>query len=297
MAQKVDVIIPTFNRSSHLLKTLFSFKDQSYSQFKIIVVNDGSIDDLSGEIRTIASHFQIVYHRIEHRGRAGARNHGLKHSDGQIVLFFDDHSQPCPNLIEEHVKNHMKYKKYGAFRGRIEYKTDYDSHIRYQKSRFLQDLHHKFYANNPIIDFGTHNLSVKREVLNAIGNFDENFTAYGAEDQEFGIRLRKAGFRIGYLQKALAYNIRIPKESKDTIWRAVESGKMAALLIKKHPRYRFSLGINLFNKILYDRKKNYKLYIDYFNKKKIPKDISINKKTKFIFYYYSFMENYSKVKN
>ena len=291
MDKKVSVIIATYNRKEHLLNTLSCFNNQSYKNFEIVVVEDGSDYNQQNDIQNLKLNYKITYHYIKNKGRAGARNYGINNSNGEIILFFDDHSQPIQFLIEEHVKNHLKYKKHGGFRGRIEYSNDYTNKVDYLKPKLLANLHNIILRNNPIVNFGTHNLSVKRKITDVIGTLDEDFKLYGAEDQEIGIRIKKAGYKIGYLPRALCYNIRIQKNINETLNRAVESGKMAALLIKKHPEYKSQLGLNLLNKAMYDNKKNLHLYTDFIKKKINTEKVRATKKTKFILYYYSLIEN------
>ncbi|MGQ9720639.1 MAG: glycosyltransferase family 2 protein [Candidatus Jordarchaeum sp.] len=290
MNQKVNIIIPTFNRKSFLINTLLSFNTQSYKNFEIIVVDDGSEYNLSEEISGLGLNYKIIYFYIDHHGRASARNYAIKNAAGEILLFFDDHSRPSPGLIEEHVKGHYKKKNHGALRGRIEYIKDFSESLNLMNIHFWHNLHRKIFQNNPIVAFGTHNLSVKREVISKIGGFDEIFNCYGGEDQEFGIRIKKAGYRIGYLPKAITYNIRIPKNNTEILTRAAESGKMAALLIKKHPDYKSQLGFHLLNRILIKNSKNYNLYKDFVTGIMDTEKVKNIKKLKFIIYYFSLQE-------
>jgi len=291
MDTKVSVIIATHNRKAFLSKTLLSFNNQKYSNFEVIVIEDGSKYNQKHTIQNLNLNYKIKYYYIENRGRAGARNFGISNSNGEILLFFDDHSQPLPHLIEEHVRNHLKHNKYGGFRGRIESSDAYTSVANYRKPRFFENLHNIVVQNSPVINFGTHNLSVRREILEDVGTFDEEFTLYGAEDQEFGIRIKKAGYKLGYLPKALVYNIKIPKNTETTYNRAIESGKMAALLIKKHPEYKGKMGLNIFNRMLYANKRNYWLYTSFLKRKVKEEELKKVRKTKFIIYYYSMIEH------
>jgi GT2 family glycosyltransferase len=232
--------------------------------------------------------YPLTYHYIKNRGRAGARNYGIEHTEGDLILFFDDHSQPCSNLLAEHVKNHWNHLRYGAFRGRIAYVSRYQDPVVYSSPHPLRNLHSMMFGNNPIVNFGTHNLSVKREVIDRIGGLDEEFTAYGAEDQEFGIRIKNAGYKIGYLPKALTYNVKIAKNTLETLERAVASGKMAALLTKKHPEFKAQLGMNIFNRALYKNRKNARIYRNFVENKIVP-DGMTKSRIRFVLYYYSFM--------
>lgn len=291
MLKTVSVIIPTYNRMDYLLKTLLSFNNQSNNSFDIVVVDDGSNYNLKDAITDLKLDYPVTYYYIKKSGRAGARNFGINNSNGEIILFFDDHSQPLPDLIAEHIKYHNRRTDYGGFRGRIEYISEYLNEVRYVKPGFFKNLYNLIYGSSPIVNFGTHNLSIKRNILNKTGLFDEDFKLYGAEDQEFGIRIKKAGYKIGYIPKALTFNIRLEKTREEIFQRALESGEMAALLIKKHPEYKRQLGENIFNKLRYFNKRNFEVY-KLFKEGKFKQGSLRNfNKLKFILYYFSLLES------
>jgi len=295
MLKTVSVVIPTYNRRDYLLKTLLSFNNQSNNSFEVIVVDDGSDYNLSDTISSLQLNYPVTYYYINKQGRAGARNFGINNSEGEIILFFDDHSQPYPTLIDKHIKSHYKLPMYGGFRGRIEYISEYLDVVEYIKPSFFTNLHHFLFRNSAIVNFGTHNLSIKRSILGKAGAFDEDFKLYGAEDQEFGIRIRKAGYKLGYIPTALTCNIKIEKNEEEILHRAIESGKMAALLIKKHPEYMGQLGVNFFNKLRYLNKRNLEIY-KLFTGGEYSKVSSMNfRKLKFILYYFSLLENLGKI--
>jgi len=293
MSKLLSVIIPTYNRKDYLYKTLSSFNNQTYKPFEVVIVDDGSDFNLNAEIYNLELNYPVYYYYIKKKGRAGARNFGINNSKGEIILFFDDHSQPHPGLLDEHVKNHTKYPRYGGFRGRIEYISEHLDEVKYVKPGFFKSLYNLIYGSSPIVNFGTHNLSIKRSILNKTGLFDEAFNLYGAEDQEFGIRIKKAGYKIGYIPRALAFNIRIEKSIEEMLKRAIESGKMAAILIKKHPEYKSRLGINLFNSFRFYNKKNMEIYRLFKEGSESYDNSQIKsfKKLKFILYYFSLLEH------
>ena len=82
----VSVIIPTFNRSSLLEKTIASVLLQDYNEKEIIVVDDGSEEGTE----SYCSRLGIRYFRQDHRGCAAARNLGASHARGVLLAFLDD---------------------------------------------------------------------------------------------------------------------------------------------------------------------------------------------------------------
>ena len=100
VADLVSVIIPCYNHARFLRQAIESALAQSYSNFEIIVVDDGSTDD-TAEVARSYSMARYVYQ--ENAGRSAARNTGLEHSRGEFVLFLDADDRLLPRAIEKSV--------------------------------------------------------------------------------------------------------------------------------------------------------------------------------------------------
>jgi glycosyltransferase involved in cell wall biosynthesis len=89
--ERVDIIVPAFNRVGWLIECLTSVLEQSYANFRLIVVDDGSTPPLSGrpELTVIWSDDRVRLIRSPHRGPAFARNLGLQVANGAFVLMLD----------------------------------------------------------------------------------------------------------------------------------------------------------------------------------------------------------------
>lgn len=81
------------------------YQNEKYDNFEVIVVDDGSDDETSEYIKSITTPFRLEYIYQEHRGRAAARNTGIKISKNEIICFTDD------DLILErdYIKNRLNY--------------------------------------------------------------------------------------------------------------------------------------------------------------------------------------------
>ncbi|MDQ0173387.1 glycosyltransferase family 2 protein [Paenibacillus tundrae] len=114
--KKVSVIIPTYNKAEYLDLTLSSFINQTYKNFEIIIIDDGSEDNTLEVIGQYEDLLDIK--RISHlnQGRAYSRNRGLDISTGEIILFNDDDRIASPNFIETHLNAHL-YKNYNIVIG------------------------------------------------------------------------------------------------------------------------------------------------------------------------------------
>jgi len=104
----VTVIIPLYNRSETILRTLNSVKDQIHRPIEIIIIDDGSTDD-SGEIikrwknENNCNELSIVYIKQNNAGAPSARNKGLKLSTGKYIQFLDSDDTLEPEKIKNQI--------------------------------------------------------------------------------------------------------------------------------------------------------------------------------------------------
>jgi glycosyltransferase involved in cell wall biosynthesis len=101
---KVSVIIPAYNIASFIVETLESVLAQTFTNYEVIVVNDGSPDteEFEGALRPYLN--RIVYLKQENGGASVARNAGLHAARGEFVAFLDGDDVWLPNYLEEQMK-------------------------------------------------------------------------------------------------------------------------------------------------------------------------------------------------
>ena len=96
---KYSVVIPLYNKAEYIERTLKSVLTQSFQNFEVIVVDDGSTDDslraarqaASGKVRIIAQ---------KNQGTAVARNTGIEHAAGEYIAFLDADDEWKRNYLE-----------------------------------------------------------------------------------------------------------------------------------------------------------------------------------------------------
>ena len=94
----ISVIIPAYNAASVIARTIDSVLSQTFTDFEILVVNDGSPD--TPELEAVLESYRIVYHKQENRGAGAARNVGVNNARGQFLAFLDADDYWLPNYLE-----------------------------------------------------------------------------------------------------------------------------------------------------------------------------------------------------
>ena len=115
-SNKISVIIPSFNRYNYLLNAIKSIQNQTYDNYEIIVVNDGSTEDgyQSSELKSMAKIIHIDRNNTPDWGgsRPSVRNYGISEASGDFIAFLDDDDFWLPTKLE-HQLSEMKIKKIG----------------------------------------------------------------------------------------------------------------------------------------------------------------------------------------
>lgn len=101
---KLSVIMPSYNTSGLIGEALDSVFAQSYRDFEVIVVNDGSPD--TPDLERVLQPYQerIVYLKQENRRACGARNNGISHAKGEYLAFLDSDDSWAPGYLQSQIE-------------------------------------------------------------------------------------------------------------------------------------------------------------------------------------------------
>ena len=102
LRREVAVIIPCYNAAPYLARALDSVFAQTYRDYCVYVIDDGSSDDTAAVLRSYAGH--IISVQQEHSGQAAARNHGIRLSDSPYIAFLDADDEWLPEKLERQLK-------------------------------------------------------------------------------------------------------------------------------------------------------------------------------------------------
>jgi glycosyltransferase involved in cell wall biosynthesis len=102
---KVSVIMPSYNTASLIAEALDSVFAQSYRDFEVIVVNDGSPD--TPDLERVLDPYQdrIVYLKQENRRACGARNNGISQAKGEYLAFLDSDDSWTPGYLQSQIEH------------------------------------------------------------------------------------------------------------------------------------------------------------------------------------------------
>ena len=191
----VSVIIHTYNNEKFIAETVESVMNQTYKDYAVIVVDDGSVD---GTRDALIPYMQkIRYHYKENGGIASAKNAGISLSETEFVAFLDHDDLWAPDKLQlqmEHFNENpqigLVYAKYTSFRDGKELRTKPEKG--YSGWIFKELLAKSFIQTSTVV--------VKRECLDAVGPYDETFSL--GDEYDMFLRIARK-FQCGFVDKGL----------------------------------------------------------------------------------------------
>ncbi len=101
MSVIVSIIIPVYNSANYIERCLFSIKNQTFQNYEVIIINDGSTDDSASLIRwIIEGDSRFHYYYQPNSGVSCARNKGLEFANGDYILFIDSDDYIASTYLE-----------------------------------------------------------------------------------------------------------------------------------------------------------------------------------------------------
>ena len=183
---KVDVIIPTYNRSEFLRSAITSVLNQTFQDFEIIVVDDCSEDDTPNVIKHFRNHkIRSIRHGMN-QGEGRARNTGVLNSNAEYVAFLDDDDEWVPEKLAIQIETMRKASdQTGVVYGTILRKSgDSEERLPRECAKKSGRVLHSLLEGNLV---GTPVAMVKGELLRKVGGFDTSLRSI--EDWDLFLRL------------------------------------------------------------------------------------------------------------
>lgn len=194
----VSVIIPTHNRCEMLERAIQSVRSQTFTDYEIIVVSDGSTDGTNDYLRSIKDYNFKFFINEKSCGASAARNIGLRNASGDFIAFLDDDDEWFEYHLEVLVtKIKFSDSNVGLVYGWIDYYENNNiissKHPKLRGDIFLDMLDKQAITNSSV-------LIIKSEVLKFIKGFDENLLR--GNDGDFIRRISKY-YHVDYVPEVL----------------------------------------------------------------------------------------------
>ncbi|WP_345955169.1 glycosyltransferase [Mucilaginibacter sp. PAMB04168] len=203
-----SIIIPLYNRPQEIKELLESLMRQTYRQFEVLVIEDGSVKDAKDIVAAFAADLDVHYYFKPNEGQGFSRNFGFERAKGDYFIIFDSDILVPENYLEV-VNNRLETDYLDAYGG-----PD-DAHPSFTPMQKAIS----YSMTSPFTTGGirgnkkgigqfhprSFNMGVSRQVWQKLGGFI--ITRLG-EDIEYSIRIHTAGFKIGLIPEAKVYHKR-----------------------------------------------------------------------------------------
>ncbi len=187
----ISVVVPLYNKENHINRCLDSIFNQTYQDFEIIVVNDGSTDNSEKRVHDYSdSRLRLI--NKQNGGEASARNCGIENSQTDTIAFLDSDDQWLPGFLEKIIYLKNKYPEAKVYSTAVYHNNG---------SRFTYPTINKMYPKkwDGIIQgkeifqigfpFNSSSIAINRQTLDQYGYFDENLKIGTDSDMWFRLIL------------------------------------------------------------------------------------------------------------
>lgn len=197
----ISVIIPTYNRGKTLKRTIDSVIEQTYQNYEIIVVDDGSTDNTEEIVKQYNNH-RITYVKQTNQGAQVARNYGLSLAKGEYVSFLDSDDEWLPDFLKKVVEKFESDNTLGCVYCLTGIKNEDNETILARKDTLEGYIYKEALAQGYITSPTF--LVMKKSCFDKIGMWDTNLKS--SQDDDICFRLAK-DFKFALIPEILAiYN-------------------------------------------------------------------------------------------
>lgn len=266
----VSIIVPGKNEGEHIYKLVTSMKEQTYTNFEFIVIDDGSDDDTETICKSLQKNgFIDLFLRNDVRGgKASAANLGFRYSTGKIVVHLDADCSYDNDALEKIIIPFYLDENIGAVGGNILVRNYKDSlcatlqAIEYADTISVGRITSSYLGIYRVISgaFG----AFKREALERVGGWDIG----PGLDGDITVKLRKLNYKIAFEPEAICQT-NVPNTFRKLVKQRLRWDKsIIRFRVRKHrdvfypnSTFKFSNFISSFENITYNLVLNFKWWI------------------------------------
>jgi GT2 family glycosyltransferase len=211
----VSIIVVNWNGKEYLRDCFPSLRAQTFSDYEVILVDNGSND---GSVEFTQENFPgwvRILPNARNEGFSGGNNRGIRAASGRYIVLLNNDAQADPCWLEELVKVAEENPRAGMLACKIYLQggskiIDNVGHLIYRdglnRGRGRLEADHGQYDQIEEVLFPSGCAALyRREMLEEVGLFDENFFAYG-DDTDLGLKGRLAGWKCLYVPRAIVHH-------------------------------------------------------------------------------------------
>lgn len=204
MVMRFSVIIPLYNKGPYISKALASVMGQSFRDFELIVVDDGSTDD-SFQVAQSVLKSADVKHQLIHQENAGvgtARNNGVLAASGEFICFLDADDWWAPSFLERMDWLIHEYPDAGIYGTNYYYVKNGRQRICVTTAQTGYINYCRTYAEKLQMTLTSISVAIPKEVFQSSGGFKPHLKL--GEDFDLWIRIALS-HKVAFLNEPLAY--------------------------------------------------------------------------------------------
>jgi glycosyltransferase involved in cell wall biosynthesis len=199
----VSVLIPVFNCQKYVLEAINSILNQTFSDFELIIIDDGSTDGTRKLLETINDKRVKIFFNDKNMGQSYTRNKGLELAKGEYIAMLDADDVATPDRLEKQLlffKKHSDCAAIGSFEGII------DENSKLIKNKVICRYTNPDYIYSSLLflyPYITHrSVMAKTDLLKKI-RYDENFVT--CQDYDLFSRICLAGYNLCNIGEVLVF--------------------------------------------------------------------------------------------
>ena len=212
MKPRVSIIVPVYNGARFLPGAVRSLLDQSFTDFELIIVNDGSLDNTLEVAKSFSADTRVsILNLPSNRGVSAARNSGIENSSGELVAFFDHDDLALKDMLRIQVGILEAYPEAALVNADVAFIDEngiiFDKFKNMPASRFANP-NGKLIVSNQINELfescyiHSNTVMVRRRALEKVGLFDEALRY--AEDYNLWLRMAHY-FQVAHIATIVTY--------------------------------------------------------------------------------------------
>ena len=208
---RISVVIPTFNHAQYVRETIESVKAQTFGDYEIIVVNDGSPDNTAQALSSYIASGDIRYFEQPNLGQGAARNLGIKHARGEFIALLDDDDLWPTDRLEWQVEALRREPRVAVIGGAVQLIDERGLHMSAEPIEDAEVRFESLFRGSPFWSPGQ--TLIRADVLRQAGGLDSR--VWGGDDMDLWFRLARRAVIKTTPRLALRYRVHSQNASRN----------------------------------------------------------------------------------